>query len=636
MCNLRCKHCDIWRLPKNMINNDFAAILLNDPVVEKSYGYYGSAFDISLGGGEPFAHPHLQDIVTRIDQKYPGALKSLSTNGVLTKRIFRFLRSNPELDVKLNISVDGLEHTHDKIRGMSGAFNKTMQTIRIIKRLFPGQKMELKMTIMRDNYLEINEVHRLARKLGCSFSCKPVDLMENYTNRNMGLSVSFNEEEICAIRNQAFCVADAMLRDKEYKKARFTKDIPFHMAGKRRHASCSVLREHITVMVNGDIYFCIKEEKAGNVFKSGLSGMETKPKGFQCKSCMLMCGAFKDYDESPFENKVANIEATLNCNLRCPMCTQKDLLVPGKAMTFEHFTKLFEKYAFDHVSFIGGETFLNPEIFHMMDLLDSRGITYELTTNGTLFNDRRKEALKSCIGLKKINFSIDGMESYHDQVRGKGVFRKVIKALLYCKKYFTVNVASIIKSDNVSDLVALRAYLVRYGILSQKFIYAMDLSGAAVQVSLQKIPGLAIQGPVCQEQVKDPQVLRRLFAQLENSPYGISYEPSVMRIATNKFLRNEPIGQCKQLNQLRFDPTGQRIICEFIRNAYAPQLKTVVEADRPPICAHCCKMDLSSNTTGRKYFISLFGDLSGQIFLSECNLYKPGPSTRKNLELALD
>lgn len=591
VCNLRCQHCDIWRLPKNMIDNDFAAKLLSDPVVEKSYGHYGSAFDISLGGGEPFAHPHLQDIVTRINQKYPGALKSLSTNGVLTKRIFCFLRSNPELDVKLNISVDGLEHTHDKIRGMSGAFNKTMQTIRIIKRLFPGQKMELKMTIMRDNYLEINEVHRLARKLGCSFSCKPVDLMENYTNRNMGLSVSFSEEEICAIRNQAFCVADAMLRDKEYKKARFTKDIPFHMAGKRRHASCSVLWEHITVMANGDIYFCIKEEKAGNIFKSGLSEMETKPKDFKCKSCMLMCGSFKDYEDTPHTETVANFEATLRCNLTCAMCTQKELQTPGTTMSLDRFASLTRQYHFDHVSFIGGESFINPAIFDMMALLDARGITYELTTNGTLFTECNKTALQKCAGLKKINFSIDGMEKYHDRVRGKSVFKKAMKALTYAKKYFNVSVASIIKSDNLSMLPNLRRYLNACAVPAQKFIYAMDLSGSAIQGSLAKIPELNIQGPQCARQVKDPAELKRLFAELETLSPNCSFEPGIMRAETEEFLKDEPIGQCKQLRQLRFSPDGERIVCEFIRNAYTSDLRDRVEKERLPICTHCCKMD---------------------------------------------
>ena len=117
-------------------------------------------------------------------------------------------------------------------------------------------------------------------------------------------------------------------------------------------------------MVNGDIFFCIKEKKAGNIFKGPLAVMETKPKKFQCKSCMLMCGSFKDYDETSYKENVANIEATLKCNLKCSMCTQKELQDSGADMSSECFSNLLQKYNFDHVSFIGGETFLNPDIFN--------------------------------------------------------------------------------------------------------------------------------------------------------------------------------------------------------------------------------------------------------------------------------
>ena len=337
-CNLRCKHCDIWKLSSQMMSDGLVEKLLTDPVVEKSYNYYGKKFDIGLGGGELFIYPKLQEIVTRLNQKYPGSLKSLSTNGVLTKRIVRFLKNNPGLNLKLNISIDGLKDTHDKIRGVPGAFDKTIQTVRIIKHYFPRQRIELKMTIMRDNFSEISDVYRLSQRLGCAFTCKPLDYMEHYTNRVSVVSTAFEENEICSIRNQLFPIADELLRNREYKKARFTKDIPFHIFGKRKHVSCSVLWDHIIVMVNGDVFFCPKEEKAGNIFNNSLIEMETKPKDFKCKSCILMCGSYKDYENVSYQETVVNVDATLECNLRRAMCTQKELRAPGTAMKSDNFS----------------------------------------------------------------------------------------------------------------------------------------------------------------------------------------------------------------------------------------------------------------------------------------------------------
>ncbi|MCK5178932.1 MAG: radical SAM protein, partial [Candidatus Omnitrophica bacterium] len=400
---------------------------------------------------------------------------------------------------------------------------------------------------MRDNVLQIAPVYQLSRKLGCSFSCKPADSLDNYTNRNSKLSLLFKEEEVCSIRNQAFSVADGMLKNKEYKKARFTKDIPFHISGKRKHPSCSVLWEHITVMANGDVFFCIKEKRVGNILDNYLIAMETAPKEFLCKSCMLMCGSFKDYDEAPYDEKVANIEATLKCNLRCSMCTQKELQTPGETMSFEPFSDLARKPAFDHVSFDGGESFMNTDIFRMMDLLDSKGISYELTTNGTLFTGSIKKKLKACIGLKKINFSLDGLEKYHDAIRGKGVFKKAVKALMYSNKYWNIAVASIIRADNLSILLDLRKYLNAHDISSQKFIYVMNISGPALQDSLKRVPGLKIQGPKCNDQVRSACDLERLFSELEGIAPDVSFEPRIMRTDTEEFLKDEPIGECKQL-----------------------------------------------------------------------------------------
>ncbi|MCK5505834.1 MAG: radical SAM protein, partial [Thermodesulfovibrionia bacterium] len=415
---------------------------------------------------------------------------------------------------------------------------------------------------------------------------------EHYTNYSNDPSTSFKENEILSVRNQLFSIADKMRQKKEYKKARFTKDLSFHMAKKKKHSSCSVLWDHIMVMVNGDIYFCIKEDKAGNIFSSSMAEMKTKPKDFRCKSCMLMCGSFKDYEEAPYKEQLANIEATLQCNLGCTMCTQKELRHPGGGMSFECFSGLVGKESFDHVSFVGGESFLNKDLFRMMELLDSKGISYEMTTNGTLFTGQNRKALKKCIGLKKINFSLDGLEKFHDSVRGEGVFKKSVRALIYSNQYWNVAVASIIRADNLSILPALREYLSARSISSQKFIYVMNISDRALQDSLEKVPGLEMQGPKCDDQVKNSSDLDHLFSELEQILSGVSFEPRVMRTDTKEFLGNRPIGECKQLQQFRYNPQGERIICEFIRNVYTEELRNCVKAARPAICTRCCKMDI--------------------------------------------
>ena len=119
----------------------------------------------------------------------------------------------------------------------------------------------------------------------------------------------------------------------------------------------------------------------------------------------------------------------------------------------------------------------------------------------------------------------------------------------------------------------------------------MNITSEAKMLSLAKIPILIIQGPKSNGQVKNLAQLKQLFSDLEQIDQKVQYEPAVLRKYTKEFLGPQPIGECKQLQQLRFNPIGERIICEFIRNKFEAELSDRIKEERLPICAHCCKMD---------------------------------------------
>ena len=123
----------------------------------------------------------------------------------------------------------------------------------------------------------------------------------------------------------------------------------------------------------------------------------------------------------------------------------------------------------------------------------------------------------------------------------------------------------------------------------------MNFSDTRIQDSLKKISTLKIQGPKCNDQVKNAEDLHSLFEIFEKMSFSISYEPCIMRTHTKEFLGEQPIGNCKQLEQFRFDPMGKRIICEFIRNTHNSKLNTNIQKAHLPICNHCCKLDFDKS-----------------------------------------
>lgn len=512
-CNSRCIHCDIWRLKSDLtMPNLNIKRVLNDPLVVRSYKHYGHKFDISLGGGEPFLIDNLQGIVSMIEKKFPGSFKSITTNGLCSRKIVDFVQKNKKLRFKIIISIDGIDRAHDRIRGIDGSFNKTIKTILKIKKINLSQQLELKMTLIPENYNQITKVHKLAGKLGCDFTFKPAENIKSYTNKLDNIGLNFTKEQLCIIRNQSFIISDQMRRYGKFKKAQFFQDIPFYLSSTKKPRRCSVLDNDIIIMPDGKIYTCLLTSSIGNINKKSLESLWQKRKtNFKkCPSCMLLCGSYKDYTEDKYEKKVANIETTLRCNLDCKMCTQRELRKKQSTdMSIGIFKKTVNNYPdVNHVSFVGGEPFLNKEFFNMMGFLDSKGITYEMTTNGTLMHKKTIDRLKECVGLEKINFSLDGLQHYHDSERGKGVFKKCIGALKQSANFFNINVCTVMKEDNIDEIPKLTRHLDDFSIKNQKIIYGMNIDKDSRKKSKEIMP---YPNMVC-----DPRFLRKLKQQSIN------------------------------------------------------------------------------------------------------------------------
>ena len=114
------------------------------------------------------------------------------------------------------------------------------------------------------------------------------------------------------------------------------------------------------------------------------------------------------------------------CNQRCIMCVP-DFQHRRDVLSFEGFVALFEQiepYA-EHVTLIGGETFMYPEIPEVLELLGRRSIEVTINTNATMLNDR---VLPGLLGLHALNLkcSIHAAtpETYH-RVHGRDHFERV-------------------------------------------------------------------------------------------------------------------------------------------------------------------------------------------------------------------
>jgi MoaA/NifB/PqqE/SkfB family radical SAM enzyme len=131
-------------------------------------------------------------------------------------------------------------------------------------------------------------------------------------------------------------------------------------------------------------------------------------------------------------------EATMRCKLHCEFCYVIDFLnIEGEwrqEMTVERLRQAFPDQPGFQVSLTGGEIFMRKDIMSVLDLFREKGYSCGyLTTNGTIINEERAEALADLAAagfLKHISVSVDGPGELHDRARGlKGTFERTCAGL---------------------------------------------------------------------------------------------------------------------------------------------------------------------------------------------------------------
>jgi len=154
-CNLACGHCyaEAESGPAKDELNRAEALRLVDHLAE-----YGAPV-ILFSGGEPLLHPHIFEL---IDRAVRGGIRAvLSTNGLLIDRETAARLAGLGLSY-VGISLDGLETTHDELRGRPGLFGLTLKAIHAARAA--GLKVGLRLTLNRRNLAELGSLFDLLER----------------------------------------------------------------------------------------------------------------------------------------------------------------------------------------------------------------------------------------------------------------------------------------------------------------------------------------------------------------------------------------------------------------------------------------------------------------------------------------
>lgn len=147
---------------------------------------------------------------------------------------------------------------------------------------------------------------------------------------------------------------------------------------------------------------------------------------------------------APYPREI-HVFVTTACNLRCSICgqwgrsglyTEQRVRPPTSLMPLDVIRRLVED-AEDHEAHLrcylmGGEPFLHPDIFEIIELLRaSKGCSYiDVNTNATRRLDQVGCERLVDTGIDAVAFSLDGpSEVINDTARGRGVFDAVCSSI---------------------------------------------------------------------------------------------------------------------------------------------------------------------------------------------------------------
>jgi len=143
------------------------------------------------------------------------------------------------------------------------------------------------------------------------------------------------------------------------------------------------------------------------------------------------------------------LQITDQCNLSCGHCyiSEKSSaeLSPGQV---RNIMEEFEELQGLRVLITGGEPLLHSSFPEINDMLRNYCVRKILFTNGLLLD----EEVLSGLNVDEIQISIDGLETAHDLLRGKGVFKKAMDAVVRSLETgFEVSVSTMVHSGNLGD-----------------------------------------------------------------------------------------------------------------------------------------------------------------------------------------
>jgi MoaA/NifB/PqqE/SkfB family radical SAM enzyme len=291
--------CSIWLKQKGTSELSLAQIdaFFAEPLIAENVQR------LILTGGEPTMRADLCEIA----QSAAARLKALEnvafiSNGLNFDRVIGQIRGLLEafpqrIAVNFGFSLDGIGETHGKVRGVPGAFDKTMRAFRETKKIIEGcqnRTTSLGMTISSLNFSEAREICALANSEGVRSSFTTANVVDVYldnADRADGFALNPGQREE---------VARFFDWLEQIEPNFYNRMVSRMLRGEARPVGCAARTSATLLDVDGAVYPCGQSRKMcyGNILREpfeqiwlGENARRVRQEilAAECPRCMTNC-----------------------------------------------------------------------------------------------------------------------------------------------------------------------------------------------------------------------------------------------------------------------------------------------------------------------------------------------------------
>lgn len=333
--------------------------------------------------------------------------------------------------------------------------------------------------------------------------------------------------------------------------------------------------------------------------------------------------------------KLAHLQITLKCNLRCPFCGQwgeegyvkkngtgKELPIEKWLDAIDQIVELGEDGKKPNFVIWGGEPLLHKDLAPILEKIHAHGCRSALVTNGALLEERA-ETLDG--NLSTLYLSLDGAGTEHDRIRGsEGLHLKIERGMAKLSGSKVRKVClSTVNSWNWSMMGDIALYAQSLGmekIIFQNLIYNLPCDHEAYagwlkdKFSIEGIPDSWTYGKVPDFAAKLPEAYKRMEGRKANGEFKIKVEFQPLGLdssnvlarmegrlerlpgspahclAPERHINVSPDGAvrfCVDYNEFSLGNLSEKPLRELLGSARAELFRKEIAAGGNPSCKRC-------------------------------------------------